>query len=93
MQQREELRRAVLKEAVSMMDSSTLKPVKAWSNRDKLSTSWLQCLPGPDGLSNQAFTEAMALTLCMPSPACKNRIGAKVGRKTVDIFGDSIMSS
>ena len=28
----------------------------------------------------------------MPSPACKDRIGAKVGRRTVDIFGDSIMS-
>ena len=73
-QQREELRGAVLKEALSRMDSSTMKPVKAWSNRDKLSTSWLQCLPGPDGLSGQAFTEAMALLLCMPSPACKDRI-------------------
>ena len=62
-QQREELRGAVLKEALSRMDGSTLKPVKAWSNRDKLSTSWLQCLPGPDGLSSQAFTEAMALLL------------------------------
>ena len=91
-QQREELRGAVLKVALSKMDNSTLKPVRAWANRDKLSTSWLQCLPGPDGLSSQAFTEAMALLLCMPSPACKERVGAKVGRKTVDIFGDSIMS-
>ena len=28
----------------------------------------------------------------MPSPACRDRIGSKVGKKTVDIFGDSIMS-
>ena len=34
----------------------------------------------------------MALILCMPSPACKDRIGARVGKKTVYIFGDSIMS-
>ena len=74
------------------MNYSTLKPVRAWSNRDMLSSSWLQCLPGPDGLSSLAFPEAIALTLCMPSPACKDRIGARVGRKTVSIFGDSIMS-
>ena len=91
-QQREELRGAVLTEALNRMNESTLKPVRAWSNRDKLSSSWLQCLPGPDGLSSQAFSEAMALLLCMPSPACKDRIGARVGKKTVDIFGDSIMS-
>ena len=91
-QQREELSGVVLTEALSRLADSTLRPVYAWSNRDKLSSSWLQCLPGPDGLSSQAFTEAMALLLCMPSPACKDRIGASVGRRTVDKFGDSIMS-
>ena len=34
----------------------------------------------------------MELLLCMPSPACKDIIGAMVGKKTVVIFGDSIMS-
>ena len=91
-QQREDLRGAVLTEALGRMDHSTQRPVRAWTNRDKLSSSWLQCLPGPDGLSNQAFSEALALLLCTPSPACKDRVGARVGRKTVDIFGDSIMS-
>ena len=90
-QQREELRGAVMKEALSRLDS-TQRPVRAWLNRDKLSSSWLQCLPGPNGLSSQAFSEAMALILCMPSPACKDRIGAAVGRRTVDLFGDNIMS-
>ena len=91
-QQREELRGAVLKVGLSRLPDPTLKPVIAWANRDKLSSSWLQCLPGPNGLSSQAFTEAMALLLCMPSPACTNRVGARVGRRTVDIFGDSIMA-
>ena len=93
-QQREELRGAVLKEALSRMKGQRKRPVLAWLNRDKLTTSWLQCLPGPNGLSNQAFPEAMALVLCMPSPACKNRIGAKIARdKTVDPYGDNIMST
>ena len=64
----------------------------AWTNRDKLCTAWLQSLPGPEGFSNPEFTEALALTLCMPSPACKDRVGEKVGKSVVDVFGDSIMS-
>ena len=78
--------------ALSRLADTNLRPVNAWPNRDKLSSSWLQCLPGPDGLGSQAFTEALAMLLCMPSPACQDRVGAPVGRSTVDIFGDRIMS-
>ena len=92
-QQREELRGAVLKVALARLANQKLRPVMAWNNRDKLSTSWLQCLPGPDGLNNQAFSEALALVLCMPSPACQDRIGAQVGRSVVDIYGDKVVSS
>ena len=28
----------------------------------------------------------------MPSPACQDRVGAAVGKSTVDIFGDRVMS-
>ena len=58
----------------------------------KLSAAWLQCLPGPNGLSNAAFSEALALTLCMPSPVCKDRVGAKIGKRVVDLYGDNVMS-
>ena len=85
-QQREELRGGVLQEALSRLSNATLRPVRAWLNRDKLSTSWLQCLPGPNGLNSQVFTEALAVVLCMPSPTCKERVGAAVGRRTVDPF-------
>ena len=91
-EQREELRGAVLTEAMSRLDNPQLRPICAWLNRDKLASAWLLCLPGPNGLSSQVFTEAMALTLRMPRPACKDRVGAQVGRKTVDLFGDNIMS-
>ena len=92
-QQREELRAAVLTEALSRYPDPKKRQVVAWANRDKLCTAWLQSLPGPDGFSNPEFTEAIALALCMPSPACKDRVGEKVGKSVVDVFGDSIMSA
>ena len=68
------------------------KQVLAIINRDKLSSYSLQCLPGPNGINNAGFSEAMANTLCMPSPACQERVGEKIGRKMVDIYGDNVMS-
>ena len=92
-QQREEMRAAVLTEALSRYPDPKKRQVAAWANRDKFCTAWLQSLPGPDGFSNPEFTEALALALCMPSPACKDRVGEKVGKSVVDVFGDSIMSA
>ena len=92
-QQREELRAAVLEEALSRYPDPTKRQVLAWTNRDKLCTAWLQSLPGSEGFSNLEFTEALALALCMPSPACQERVGEKVGKSVVDVFGDNIMSA
>ena len=91
-QQREEFKGAVLEEALTRHNNLNQRPVLAWANRDKLSSAWLQCLPGPEGLPNQAFTEALSSLLCMPSPACRDRVGASVGRRTVDLYVDSIMT-
>ena len=91
-QHREEVREAVLRETLSRQQRSNNRHLLAWTNRDKLSTAWLQCLPGPEGFSNAEFSEAMALVLCMPSPSCKERVGEKVGKAVVDKFGDNIMS-
>ena len=70
-----------------------VRQVMSWCNRDKLSTAWLQSLPGPDGLNNQSFAEAMALILCMPSPVVKSRVGSKIGNKSIDIYGDAIQNA
>ena len=44
--------------------------------RDKISSSWLLALPGPDSsLSNAEFAEAAATSLCLPSPAYMGRVG------------------
>ena len=73
--EREELRGAVINESMARMPNAKTRAVVAWRNRDKLSSAWLCCLPGPEGLSSPAFAEAMSLVLCMPSPVCKNRVG------------------
>ena len=91
-QHREEVREAVLRESLSRRRERQSRQVMAWTNRDKLSTAWLQSLPGPDGFSNPEMSEALALMLCMPSPACQDRVGQKVGKAVVDIYGDNVMT-
>ena len=90
---REEVRARVLKEAVTRIQQPNQRMVRAWQNRDKLSTAWLSALPGPEGLRGMAFSEALASTLCLPSPACRSRLGEKVGKKRVDLYGDNIQSA
>ena len=92
-QQREEQRGAVMKEALARNPDQRQQQVLCWNNRDKLATAWLQSLPGPHGMSSLVFTEALARALCLPSPACKERIGMKIGKSVVDAYGDSVMSS
>ena len=91
----EELRGAVFTEALRRKPDKRCRQIIAWLNRDKLSTAWLHCLPGPGGLSNAAFSEALALALCMPSPACRIHVGQQIGerRSCVDPYGDKVMSS
>ena len=69
------------------------RPVWAWLQRDKLSAAWLQALPGPDtSLSSAEFTEAAAAALCLPSPACSDRLGQVIrGAQVVDLFGESVL--
>ena len=51
------------------------RPVWAWKQRDKISSSWLLALPGPDSsFSNAEFSEAAATNLVLPSPACIGRV-------------------
>ena len=70
-QQRRELRGTVLKVALTRLTDLNARPVTAWPNRDKLSSSWLQCLPGPDGLGSQAFTGIPSV----PAQSCLPRQG------------------
>ena len=92
-QEREELRAAVLTEAVSRTADRGKRFVLSWTNRDKLSSSFLHSLPTADtGMNNAEFSEAVAQLLCLPSPACVDRVGEKVGRKEVDRYGNNVMN-
>ena len=52
----------------------------------------LLSFPGPhSGIATPVFREGMAMILCLPSPACKDMVGEKVGGGKVDLFGDVVL--
>ena len=71
------------------------RPVWAWLQRDKISSAWLQALPGPDSsLTSAEFSEAAAAVLCLPSPSCVEKLGQTLkGRTVVDLYGDAVQST
>ena len=73
----------------------TNRPIWSWLQRDKLSSAWLQALPGPDtSLTSAEFSEAAAAALCLPSPACMEKLGQVIrGRQVVDLFGEAVQST
>ena len=93
-EQREVLRGSVLSKALEAYPDQAARPVWVWPQMDKLSAAWLLALPGPqNGLTSAVFSEAMCMNLCLPSPACRDRVGESIGRTKVDQFGDKVMSA
>ena len=92
---REKTRALLLAKALSLHRPKKARPAWAWRQRDKISSSWLLALPGPDSsLSNAEFSEAAAASLCLPSPACIDRVGETVkGRRKVDMYGDNVQAT
>ena len=92
-QEREKMRAAVLRKALTDYPDPSAKPVIAWRNRDKLTTAFLQELPGPhSSLSSPQFGEAMCLVLVIPSLCCRDRVGMKIGRRRVDPYGEEVVN-
>ena len=74
--QREELKEAVMREALKRYPDVSARPVRAYPQFDMLSTAWKLSLPGPtNGLTTPVFQEVMAMHLCLPSLACKPILG------------------
>ena len=93
-EQREKLRGLVLGKALKQHPDQQARPVLVWPQLDKLSSAWLLGFPGPNsGLSSTVFSEAVCGHLCLPSPACRDRVGQKVGKAVVDRFGDKVMAA
>ena len=84
----------VLKSSLDQHADRRVRPVMSWTQRDKLSSAWLLALPAGDTcLSSPVFAEAAAALLCLPSPACADRIGCEVGKRRVDKFGDQVQAA
>ena len=93
-EQRETLRGSVLTSALEHYSDQTARPVLVWPQKDKLSSAWLLALPGPvTGLTSPIFSEAVCSSLCLPSPSCRERVGEKIGKTTVDLYGDRVMAT
>ena len=89
--QLESLRLKSMEKHLKEQRNRQARPVWSWPNQDKFTTAWLLSFPGPhSGLSTPIFQEGLALVLCLPSPACKDRVGEKVGDSRLDAFGDAL---
>ena len=95
-EQREELKEAVVREALLRHTDQSARPVRAYPQLDKLSTAWKLSLPGvTNGLTTPVFKEVMAQHLCLLSPACQPILGQPVGNRGVMVgpFGDELMTA
>ena len=92
---REKTRALLLAKSLDEYRPKKHRAAWAWKQRDKISSSWILALPGPDSsLSNTEFSEAAATNLILPSPACTGRVGETVrGRRKVDLYGDNIQAT
>ena len=76
----------VMKTSLDQHADRRARPVMSWPQRDKLSSAWLLALPAGDTcLNSPVFAEAAAALLCLPSPACADRIGCEVGKRRVEM--------
>ena len=84
----------MLDESLVRHQNQAARPVWSWPERDKLSSQWLLALPGHDTLlTSEEFAECIAALLCLASPACALLVGQRVGRTSVDRYGDSVMAA
>ena len=67
------------------------RPVSLNQQKDKMTTAWLLALPTPQGsISTPIFREGLAMVLALPSPACMDRVGQRIGGGRVDRWGDVV---
>ena len=92
---RENLRAKVLDKVLLDLRPKSTRAAWSWRQRDKVSSAWLLAIPAYDtALSSPEFTEAAANSLCLPSQACRERVGEPVkGRVVVDLYGDAIQAT
>ena len=92
---RENWRAKVLAKGLEQVRPKSTRAAWAWRQRDRVSSAWLLALPGAEtSLSSAEFAEGAASNLCLPSPACRGRVGEPVkGRVVIVEFGDKIQAT
>ena len=89
---KERLMGRVLAHSLELHHDQGHRAVWSWPERDKLSAQFLLHLPRHSStLTAAEFSECTAALLCLPSPACREKLGEKVGRKRVDLYGDNVV--
>ena len=93
-EQTEKIWSKVVMKCLEMHPDRRSRAVRSWPERDKLSSAWLLALPtGETAISSAEFAEAAAALLCLPSAACKDKIGCSVGDRKVDLYGDAVQAA
>ena len=91
---RELLLAATLGKGLGQYVDQSAMAVKAWKNRDKISTAFLLELPGPhNSWPSAEWSEALCLILSLPSNACisTRNLGQPIGERYVDMFGCEVL--
>ena len=90
----EKLRAGALDKALEEIQDQTVRAKLVRKNVDKLSTAFLLAKPGPhSGIPSPFFSEQILALMAVPSLLCRGRVGDRVGRLKVDIWGDAVMNA
>lgn len=91
---RETLLVAAVGKALSQHEVQSSLAVRAWKNRDKLTTAFLLELPGPHNQwSSAEWGEALCLILNVPPNCCRDprHLGQPIGNRHVDVWGSNVL--
>ena len=91
---RETLLAAAVGKALSLCEDQSSLAVRAWKNRDKLTTAFLLELPGPHNQWSPAeWGEALCLILSVPPNCCRDprNLGRPIGNRHVDLWGSDVL--
>ena len=87
----EELTLATLSKHLGEYRERKARPVCLSQQKDKMTTAWLLALPTPQGsVSTPIYRKGLAMVLALPSPACQDRLGQKIGKGRVGLWGDTV---
>ena len=90
----EKLRADAMDKVLEELPDQGHRAVMVRKNANKLSTAFLLSKPGPHtGIQSIFFSEQLLALLAVPSVLCRGKVGERVGRLTVDQWGDAVLNA